>query len=169
MRLRLYLQQKKRQDKAVDPYLLIEFQSLLVIRRVGPSSRDTFAEMLERARQFCASSVRPISYVYDGGPSAEGHVDAASRQYAAKWVSENEALLRARCKGMDFAISNPISRGALTAVLWLRSPPVDVKVHADLLAATKAGIERLSLNLDPAQVVREVEAQIARRSPQARA
>lgn len=125
--------------------------------------------MLESARRFCADSIKPVSFVYDGGPTSEGRVDAASRQLGAQWVSDNEELLRARCLGMDFAIDNPLSRGALTAVLWLRSPPVEVKVHPDLLAAVTSGIGRLSSSLDPKKVVEEVEARIARRSPPARA
>lgn len=142
----------------MDPYITLKYPSLFVIRRIGHSTLPAFQKILDAARDFCAASGGPVAIIYDGGSNAEGRVDAASRQAAAHWLSENEELLRARCSGIDFVISNPLSRGALTAVLWLRSPPFDIKSHSDLPAAVESALSRIASPLSSAKIVNEVEA-----------
>lgn len=141
----------------MDPYITLKYPSLFVIRRVGISTLPAFRQILNAAREFCAASNQPIAIIFDGGASAEGRADAASRQAAAEWLDENDALLRARIAGIDFVISNPLSRGALTAVLWLRSPPFDIKSHSDLQTAVESALSRISSPLSAAKIVEEVE------------
>jgi hypothetical protein len=138
------------------PFKIVERPPIFVVRRVGVASPADMAFMLERARVTLADSPRPCVLVYDAGRDPSGRPDARSRQLTAEWMKANEALLRERCAGCDFAFPNPLSRGVLTAILWLRSPPFEARLHGSCAEALASAARKSRAPLDIQGLIREL-------------
>ena len=81
------------------------------------------------------------------------------RRMLADWLMESEPLAREFTVAIAIVADNPLLRGGLAAVLWLKSPPCPTKVvttTAEALdfcldALTRAGVS----GLEPAKQLRE--------------
>lgn len=71
---------------------------------------------------------------------------AAHRRRLADWLEESESLALERSIGMGIVIANPIIRGAVTAVFWLKRPPMPTKLHATVSEAVATGIGALEVH-----------------------
>lgn len=57
---------------------------------------------------------------------------ASQRKILADWLQESEEATKSLVMGMAIVVSNPLVRGALTAVFWLRKPAVPTRLFATL-------------------------------------
>jgi len=55
---------------------------------------------------------------------------AKNRQRIALASERMSSVLEAQAIGQAFVVSRPVTRGALTAVMWIKNPPWPVKVFA---------------------------------------
>ena len=51
-------------------------------------------------------------------------IDSAQRKLQAEWMQRRDRDLRTFCLGTAFVITNPLVRGALTAITWLSPLPM---------------------------------------------
>ena len=87
-------------------------------------------------------------------------LSASQRRFVAAWNVRNEALLRATTLAYVFVIESMLLRGAVTAIFWIKPPPVPHQTCASLeeaLVWTFALCERGSLRLP-----RETRKQVAK-------
>lgn len=63
------------------------------------------------------------------------HLSAAHRSRIARYNEENEERARVYCRGLAFTITSPIVRGMMTAILWIKRPPVETRTFEELDAA----------------------------------
>lgn len=71
---------------------------------------------------------------------------APHRRRLADWLEESEPLAKELSIGMAIVIASPIIRGALTAVFWMKKPPMPTKLCATLDEAIAAAILTLADN-----------------------
>ncbi|MCA9642378.1 MAG: hypothetical protein H6718_16665 [Polyangiaceae bacterium] len=139
------------------PFVILEKPPVFIARRVGFVSPDDMAEMLESARSVLAARDEPGVLIYDAGSDSAGRPDARSRRLTAAWMDKHEALLKKRCAGVDFAFPNAVSRGVLTAIFWLRSPPFPTGVHHSSRAAIENALRRIDSKLNPDDLLAELD------------
>ena len=140
------------------PFVYVERSNLFLTRRVGLAGAEEMGEMLHRLRQKLVESHRPCFGVYDAGTDPRGRPDARARQVSATWFTDNEMLLEAQLKSVDFAFPNPLSRGVLTAVLWLKKPPFETHTHATTEEAIRAMLKRAGSKEEAGKLLGELEA-----------
>lgn len=115
-------------------------------------------ELVQRVHRILLDGSQPKALVYDAGKDPRGRPDAGARQVAAKFLREERALLTERCLGVDFSFASAMSRGVLTAIVWLQPPPMEIGVHADSLLAVRAAIDRLGPSrLEPHAILHELD------------
>ena len=78
--------------------------------------------------EVAAKTTGPVGLLVDA--TAVSKSSARNRKRIVDSLASVEPLLKARAVGQAYAISNPIARGGLTAVLWLRQSPWPVKLFA---------------------------------------
>lgn len=140
-------------------YLTVDaHRPLIVARRAGAADAASITTMLAWVRGQLLASDRKVVYLYDAGEAPGGLPDAAARRAAGEWLRRHGALLREKCAGMDFALAAPVSRGALTAVLWIAPPTIPWAVHATLTDAVKSAVSRTGAKLDADAIVRDLAA-----------
>lgn len=141
------------------PYLTIDDHlPLLVVRRVGSADAKSVSSMLDWTGQHLDHAERKLGWLYDAGESPGGLPDAPARRAAGEWITRNRRRLEVHCTGLDFALASPLSRGALTAVVWIAKPPVPWAMHATLATALDAALDRLGRpsHLDAKVVLRDL-------------
>lgn len=139
------------------PYLTIDTHlPLLVARRIGAADAISVTSMLTWVGAQLRSNERKLTFVYDAGETPGGLPDAHARRACGQWLAAHRSLLRERMLGLDFAFASPVSRGALTAVLWIAQPPVPWVMHGSLDAAVRCAIDRAGAKLDVDEVVRDL-------------
>jgi hypothetical protein len=124
--------------------MLDRFLPVLVMRRVGPIGGPAMLLFREQVNERLRRSPVPVSIVYDVLPNAAGAPDAAARKLIADWMTEEAPMLRVKCASIEFAFPSTISRGVLTAILWMASPPMPTGVHGTPLTAIEAALGRTS-------------------------
>lgn len=125
-------------------YILItDFAPFYVLRRVGAIRSAEMAAMTQDMLTHIENSPEKTVWVYDSGPNPEGRPDAASRQLVADWFRRHDTTLRERVVGFDFSFPSAISRGVLTAILWVAPMPVPITMHESLRRAITSGLSRL--------------------------
>jgi len=73
----------------------------------------------------------------------EARVSPRSRSLQANWIKMNEAALRKLCIGSAFCFASSLTRGALTAVLWMTKLPFEYTVLGNRQQAMEWVQERL--------------------------
>lgn len=142
-------------------YLLLDrYAPLVVARRIDVLGAEDMRQMLGDLARRLRGSPEKMAVVYDAGTNVSGRPDAATRQVAATWLRDEEALLVRRCAGLDFAFPSPVSRGVLTAIFWIARPPVPVQVHDSARSAISSAVARVGRQgkIDPAEVIRALTA-----------
>ena len=109
-----------------DPIIWVQF--------AGPVSEREFDIYLETMTRY-VSREAPSLFLYDALKSEVP--TATQRQKQAAWLERYEGALRRNSKGTAFVIGNPLIRGALTAIFWIRPTPVPY-----IVASTRAEAER---------------------------
>jgi hypothetical protein len=147
--------------------LLDRFVPILVVRRVGPMTAAAMSRLRGDANEHLRRANEKISIVYDVHPVAAGAPDAAARKVVADWWTQDAELLRRRCCSIEFAFPSAISRGVLTAILWIASPPIPTGVHATPRLAIQAAIDRTGqrIRLDASKILAELDAQAVSTAP----
>lgn len=94
---------------------------LVWIHFTGATSEHDFDAYLETLTRYITRD-SPTLFLYDAllaeAPTAK------QRQKQAAWLERHDAALRRNSKGTAFVIGNPLIRGALTAIFWIRPTPV---------------------------------------------
>lgn len=122
--------------------MLDRFLPVLVMRRVGPIGGPAMLTFRAQVNDRLRSSPVPVALVYDVLPNAAGAPDAAARKMVADWMTDEAPMLRVKCASIEFAFPSTVSRGVLTAILWMASPPMVTGVHPTPLAAIEAALAR---------------------------
>ena len=65
------------------------------------------------------------------------------RKVMADWLQEAEPMNRAHTVCLAIVLSNPLVRGALTAVMWLREPACETRTFATISEAEQWCLSRL--------------------------
>ncbi|UJR86279.1 hypothetical protein [Sandaracinus amylolyticus] len=140
--------------------LLDRFAPVLVSRRVGPMNAESMTSLRNDVNARMRASNEKIALVYDALPSAAGPPDAAARKVVADWWREDRELLVRRCASIEFSLPSAVSRGVLTAILWIATPPIPTGVHSDSRTAVEAAIERAGRRgkIEPLSVLKALDA-----------
>ncbi len=139
------------------PFANVELPSVFLTRRVGSVTPEETAAMVQRLRKVLSEASSPCIVVYDAGHDPSGRPDARSRQHFATLFADEDGLLRKRCSGIDCAFPSPLSRGVLTAVLWVKSPPIGTHVHANCRDAVRAAVARAGSKADVDGLVKALD------------
>jgi hypothetical protein len=93
----------------------------LVVVRVddGPTTKEHVAAFVASQRAMLARR-EPFVEIADAMNASV--ISAVERRLLADWLKESEPLAAPLCVGIGVLVSSPIVRGALNAVLWLKSP-----------------------------------------------
>lgn len=62
-------------------------------------------------------------------------ISPAQRKMLVDWLTEAEPLNKRYTLAMSIVIDSAIVRGALTAVMWMKEPPVPIKTYGSLREA----------------------------------
>jgi len=116
----------------------VQFQTeadpLIWIQFAGPVSEREFDVYLETLTRYVTRESTTL-FIYD---ALQASVPSATqRQKQAAWLERYDAALRRNSGGSAFVISNPLIRGALTAIFWIRPTPAPY-----IVVATRAEAER---------------------------
>jgi hypothetical protein len=74
---------------------------------------------------------------------------ASQRKYAANHMERTRALQRRVCAGSAIVVTSAIVRGVITAVFWLKPPPVISKMVASREEGLRFGIDLLAAAAPP--------------------
>jgi len=88
----------------------------------GGVTDEAFARYLADSDEVIAASKRYVLF-YDAVGETTLSADQRKRQVA--WIRENEAALRKLCLGAAFHFDSAVTRGALTAILWMARLPFE--------------------------------------------
>ncbi len=105
------------------PLVLIRYKAM-VDEREFPTLLETQIASLQRGLR----EKTRICFIYDAslGYSASPKV----RKLQAQWLETNMALLRLVTAGAVMVFTSPLTRGVLTAILWVTSIPYPITVVA---------------------------------------
>ncbi len=117
---------------------------ILLARRVGDVTGPEMGWYLDAIERAMEEAEQPIALLWDAGVNPKGRPDAEARKLAGDFLRTRAELFRAKSTGMDFVFRNRVSRGILTAILWMAPPPVICRVHPTLDLALEAARRRLS-------------------------
>ena len=79
------------------------------------------------------NSRKPIAIIFDASKAVLLGITYQKMQ--AKWLKENEQLMKDYCKGTAYVIPNRIIRNVLSAIFAFQKQPVDYLVCKDLTEA----------------------------------
>ena len=123
-----------------DPVIWINFAGTITEREF-----DVYIETMTRY----VTRGTPTLFLYD---ALQAEVPSATqRQKQAAWLERHEAALRKNSRGTAFVIGNPLIRGALTAIFWLRPTPVPY-----IVTGTRSEAERWAHGLMAGQAQRSL-------------
>ena len=110
---------------------------LLVVTFTGVATDEEFQAYLEAQTRAVLRRQLSVTLVdaMNAGPLGPIH-----RKQQAEWQQKHAAILKEYSLGTAFAISSPIVRGFLTAILWIQPLP-----HPHHVAASRADAERWAL------------------------
>jgi hypothetical protein len=137
---------------------LDDFHPILAVRRIGTADGAAVSEMLMWVDVHMRATDRPLGLVYDAGTNPVGRPDARARHIGGEWLRARQRELVQRCAGIDFAFPSALSRGAITAVFWIATPPVPYRIHGSSLEAVRQSAQRCGLAIDPNKVVAALRA-----------
>lgn len=115
---------------------------LVRITYEGKIDDDAFRAHLA---EYAALIARKQRYALVFDATRSGAPGAAQRRMQADFIEEHRAQLSVLCAGGAFAISSPVIRGALTAILWVTSLPFPHTVVADVKSAEAWARTRLDV------------------------
>jgi hypothetical protein len=103
------------------PYTFQTDGEVKIVEFVGVLDDAAFRSYLHENDALLARRER-YAIVVDA--SRSGVIDSAQRKLQAEWMLQHERELRLFCAGIAFVITNPLVRGALTAITWLSPLPM---------------------------------------------
>lgn len=106
---------------------------LLVVTFTGVPTEEDFTDYLERQTRVVLRREKNVTLIDAMGVKT---VLPSQRKRQAEWQRQHEHLLRTYSLGTSFAISSPVVRGFLTAILWVQPLP-----HPHHVAASRADAE----------------------------
>jgi hypothetical protein len=129
--------------------------TLLTYTRVQEAVTDAQlrAWLEDQERDFRALVARRARTVQLIDLSRAETLTAAQRRLQASWISRNEDLLRAAALGFVFVTESLLLRGVMTAIFWIKPPPVSHQTCAsqeEALVWSFALCERGSLRVPAA-------------------
>ncbi len=129
------------------------FPLVLVTMPSGSLTDDAVAEFIDGQRKLLARG-KTLGMICDARQSPA--MPAKQRSMWGEWLKESEPIASRLVASMGIVVSNPLVRGALTAVLWIRTPPYPVHVCASLAeAAERVGgdLRKHGIDTDPRSFV----------------
>jgi hypothetical protein len=107
------------------PYSFHTDDVVKVVEFVGALDDTEFRAYLRGNEGLLARRER-YALVVDASRAAT--IDSAQRKLQAEWMLQHDRELRTFCVGIAFVITNPLVRGALTAISWLSPMPMPTTV-----------------------------------------
>jgi len=105
---------------------------LIYVRFVGQADDDTFDQYLDELTRAISRPGRR-TFLFDATEC--GYVSSYARRRQAEWMRQQESIIRRETAGVAFALTAPLVRGALTAILWLEPLSCAYAVVRDEAAA----------------------------------
>ena len=101
----------------------------LVVVRVdrGPATKEHVQAFVASQREMLTRR-EPFVEIADALDAAV--ISAVERRMLADWLKESEAQAKPLCVAVGVLVSSPIIRGAMNAVLWIKSPEFPMHVCA---------------------------------------
>ena len=62
-------------------------------------------------------------------------IDSRQRRRLLEVIEQHREDMQRYCVGEALILTSPLARGAVTALMWMRAPPVEVKVFSEIAAA----------------------------------
>jgi hypothetical protein len=91
----------------------------------------------------------------------EEAASASQRKFAADFMNQHRDLIRRASAGAGIVAKSAVVRGGITAVFWIRPPPVETRVVSTRQEGTLYGIDRLEKACPPLPPhLRELRAQL---------
>jgi hypothetical protein len=122
------------------PYTFQTDEAVKVVEFVGTLDDAAFRAYLADNDALLARRER-YAIVVDA--TRAGVIDSAQRKLQSEWMLQHDRDLRTFCAGIAFVITNPLVRGALTAISWLSPMPMPSTVVEKREAAVVWCRERL--------------------------
>jgi len=115
-------------------------QPLIRVTLSGEVTDEAFTQYIRDSNAVLAAEKR---YVLLYEAIRDARVSPRSRGIQADWIKMNEDALRRLCIGAAFCFESALTRGALTAVLWMTKLPFEYTVLGNRQHATEWVHERL--------------------------
>ncbi|MFT3922414.1 MAG: hypothetical protein QM778_07770 [Myxococcales bacterium] len=118
---------------------------LIKVRFVGQADDVTVDNYLEELSRAIS---RPGRRTLLMDATECGYVSSYARRRQAEWMRQQEPTIRRETVGIAFALTAPLVRGALTAILWLEPlscPYAVVRDEAAALSRCRAWLEPYGL------------------------
>jgi hypothetical protein len=129
----------------MQPYAIIDETYFPIVRVTFTGNKSTdqnFQVYLNQVRA-CYRHQRPLFLIFDATHiSAPGY---SHQKMQAKWLKDNEELIRSLCAGTAYVIPDPSIRAILRVVFLIQSQPVPYQIFEDL-AEAEAWVNGLILN-----------------------
>lgn len=132
---------------------------LLYVRAEGaPSDAELHESLASLARAVQAEQRRGHKVVMVVDMLRAHAINASQRRVAGAWMKQHYAVFSQVTLGSAFAISSPLVRGVLTALLWFQPFEMQNHIAADIDGAVRWAIERLEQEgvVVPARLRREL-------------
>ena len=113
---------------------------LIRVTLCGTVTDKAFERYLADSDQVIGASM-PYVLFYDAAGEATISADQRRRQVA--WIRRNDAALRKLCHGAAFYFDSALTRGALTAVLWMEPLPFNHMIVSSRHEGLKWAEDRL--------------------------
>ena len=107
-------------DRSTFPLITVTFTGTKETPENFKSYLDGLLANYDRKEQF--------SLVFDASKASTPN--PAYQQKQARWMKENESLIKTYCKGVAYVIPNPLLRGVLKFIFAVQKNPVPFKVVA---------------------------------------
>lgn len=103
---------------------------IVLVGRSTDEDLDVYHDEVVRVMRRAAEAHRTLVFVIDGREAAPA--DAMRRRKIATWVAAHSALIKVSVRAMAIVLSNPLQRGVLKALMWLRPYPCPYRIFSSL-------------------------------------
>jgi hypothetical protein len=117
---------------------------LVVITFPSSTTEDDWVRMFQAYEQYYER--REPFHVVNDGISVNAAISASQRRLIANKAKEHEPMSVRWCLGGATVVSNPITRGVVTAITWIAPPAYKLTLHATLFDAVGEALHTLERN-----------------------
>lgn len=118
------------------PFETLEYGAIQVQVQIGSVTAENMRDHLDRQTKTIDEAIAAGPPYQKGIIIVDASVDlvppATIRKMQADWTNQNEHKLEQILHGMGFVVPSALTRGAMTAVMWLIRPKWPMIAHASL-------------------------------------